>query len=194
MFLIDRVPDHIFESLRQSGVDTDKIMLASYCDMNKEHSFCDTYVIATTESIYVISGTVAILASDSGKKPEQEWHQSSFEDYSISEIEAIELDEMQSSARLADVLFISTPVTVTVSPSRVNFAPSALRQLTVAITSSHSVMPLITLVPFAMAAEIRSLCAMDFDEGARTVPLGVPLCIFTFIAFSFNETKVMITI
>lgn len=100
MFLIDRVPDHIFESLRQAGVDTDKILLASYCDMSREHAFCDTYVVATIDSIYVISGTVAMIAGDAAGKPEQEWRESSFEVYDIADIEALELDEMQSSARL----------------------------------------------------------------------------------------------
>lgn len=99
MFLIDRVPDHIFESLRQCGADTDNIMLAAYCDMNREHSFCDTYVIATTECIYVISGTVVITGTN-GKSPKQEWRESSFDVYDIADVEALELDEMQSSARL----------------------------------------------------------------------------------------------
>ena len=99
MFLIDRVPDHIFESLQKSDVDTSKIMLASYCDMNNEHSFCDTYVVVTTENIYVISGAVSILCAD-GKKPIQEWRENRFTTYDIGEIEALELDEMQSSARL----------------------------------------------------------------------------------------------
>ncbi len=99
MFLIDRVPDHIFESLRESGVDTDKITLAAYCDMDRDHSYCDTYVVATTESIYVISGTVVIVGVD-GKKPLKEWRESSFSVYGIAEIEELELDEMQSSARL----------------------------------------------------------------------------------------------
>ena len=99
MFLIDRVPDHIFESLHRSGVDTDKVMLASYCDMNREHDFCDTYVVATTESIYVISGIVAVTAVN-GKKAEQKWHESSFVSYDIADIDELQLDEMQSSARL----------------------------------------------------------------------------------------------
>ncbi len=99
MFLIDRVPDHIFESLRQSGVETDKIMIAAYSDMNREHSFCDTYVIATAENIYVISGTVVITGTN-GKSLKQEWRESSLDVYDIADVEALELDEMQSSARL----------------------------------------------------------------------------------------------
>jgi len=100
MFLIDRVPDHIFESLLQSGIDTDRILLASYCDMSKEHLFCDTYIVATAESIYVISGTVATVTNEGTNKPELEWRENSFESYDIVNIEALELDEMQSSARL----------------------------------------------------------------------------------------------
>ena len=99
MFLIDRVPDHILESLTKSGADTSNIMLASYCDMSQDHSFCDTYIMASTDSIYVISGTVALTGA-SDKRPAQEWRESRFDSYDISAIEKLELDEMQSSARL----------------------------------------------------------------------------------------------
>ena len=33
------------------------------------------------------------------------------------------------------------------------------------------------------------LCAIDLEAGALTLPLGVPLCILTFIIFSFEWRK-----
>ncbi len=99
MLLIDRIPAHIYESLKREGVDTDKIMLASYCDMDRNHNFCDTYVIATNESIYVISGTVSVNGVHK-QRPEQVWNEIDFKVYAIDEVEELKLEELQSSARL----------------------------------------------------------------------------------------------
>ena len=99
MLLTDKIPSYIYESLAREGVDTDKIMLGSYCDMDKNHVFCDTYVIATCESIYVISGKV-MLDGTHGRHVHMTWSESEFLTYDISDIEVLELDEMQSSARL----------------------------------------------------------------------------------------------
>ncbi len=100
MLLIDKIPNHIFESLRREGIDTGKIMLASYCDMNREHTFCDTYILADLESIYIISGTVLITGAQ-GREIEREWHENEFRKYATEDIEALELDELQSSARIS---------------------------------------------------------------------------------------------
>ncbi len=99
MLLTEKIPSYIYESLRAEGVDTNNIMLASYCDMNREHSFSDTYVIADKESIYIISGTVS-LCGVRGKHMEKEWKESEFRRYDISSIKSLRLEEMQSSARL----------------------------------------------------------------------------------------------
>ena len=60
MLITDKIPSCIYELMASRGVDTDKIMLATYCDMNAEHIFCDTYVIATEKQMAVISGTVGL--------------------------------------------------------------------------------------------------------------------------------------
>ncbi len=99
MLLTDRIPAHIYESLKCEGVDTSRIMLGSYCDMDKSHSFCDTYLIATAENIYVISGTV-VIDGVREKKPNSVWRETGFVTYDIDKIDALELDELQSSARL----------------------------------------------------------------------------------------------
>jgi len=99
MLLIDRIPAYIYESLKRESVDTEKIMLASYCDMDRDHNFCDTYVIATNESIYIISGTVSINGVHR-QRPLQVWNETEFKSYLIDEIEELKLEELQSSARL----------------------------------------------------------------------------------------------
>ncbi len=99
MLFTEKIPSYIYESLAREGVDTGKIMLGSYCDMNREHHFCDTYILSDSESIYVISGTVQISGSQ-GKRIAREWHESEFRRYAVCAIDALELDELQSSARL----------------------------------------------------------------------------------------------
>ena len=101
MLLTDKIPNHIYESLSREGVDTDKIMMATYCDMNREHVFCDTYVVATAQSIYVVSGTVSIDDADNNKKQiNRVWNEALFEEYKVESIKTLKLEEMQSSARL----------------------------------------------------------------------------------------------
>ncbi len=101
MLITDKIPQHIYGSLEREGVDISKIMLATYCDMDAGHIFCDTYVIATKESIYVISGSVVIDGGDPHKKhAERIWRENAFEQYDIADIKQLKLEEMQSSARL----------------------------------------------------------------------------------------------
>ena len=101
MLLTDRIPDHVYESLRKEEVDVDKIMMATYCDMDREHVFCDTYIVANAESVYVISGTVVIDGADHEKKQSgRVWNETLFETYSVADIKELKLEEMQSGARL----------------------------------------------------------------------------------------------
>lgn len=97
----DKIPQFIFESLAERGVDVSKIMLASYCDRDSEFLFCDTYVLATTESIYVVSGSTAIdRVGDDTQSTEQLWREASFNEYSVADIKQLKLEEMQSNAML----------------------------------------------------------------------------------------------
>jgi hypothetical protein len=76
-------------------------MMATYCDMNREHVFCDTYIVATEENVYVISGTVLINGADQDRKQiNRAWNENLFEQYPVKEIKALKLEELQSSARL----------------------------------------------------------------------------------------------
>ncbi len=103
MLATDKIPPHIYKSIISEGVDIADVFLATYCDMNAEHALCDTYVVATHESIYIISGTTKL--KQSGKKHsrppiEAVWEEKSFDRYDISDIDKLLVEEMISTARL----------------------------------------------------------------------------------------------
>ncbi len=100
MLLIDKIPSYIYRSLEDEGVDCSKLMLAAYCDMNRDHVFCDTYILATAEKIYVASGSEALESGDGKKKVEKIWRETSFCEYDISEIDKLKFEEFLSGARL----------------------------------------------------------------------------------------------
>ena len=95
MFVSDKIPEYIYASLREEGVALEKIMLATYCDMDDGHVFCDTYVVATTEKLYVLSGTVVL-----GEGLDKAWRETAFSSYDIADIERLNCEELISSARL----------------------------------------------------------------------------------------------
>ncbi len=99
MLLTEKIPAYIYDSLKREGIDISGIMLATYCDMNSEHVFCDTYVISTKERIYVISGSVS-LDGRQGKTVSRTWHETEFRAIEIKNISSLKLEELQSSARL----------------------------------------------------------------------------------------------
>ena len=68
MFEIDKIPEHIRKSARDKGVDVDRIYLTAYCDMNRDHTYCDTYLIATADTLYVLSGCVGLTPKGNQSK------------------------------------------------------------------------------------------------------------------------------
>ena len=51
MVSFDRIPSYVFDILTEKGADVDNIYIATYCDMDSEHNFCDTYIVATNEYV-----------------------------------------------------------------------------------------------------------------------------------------------
>ena len=100
MLITDKIPSYIYELLNSEGVDTNKIMLASYCDMNNDHISCDAYVISTEDKLIVISGYAMLEGGKGAGKLEKVWHEESYREYDVSDIEKLKLDELSSSARL----------------------------------------------------------------------------------------------
>lgn len=101
MLLTEKIPDYIYESLSKEGVEKEEILLAAFCDMNSDHVFCDTYIFATIDALYLLSGSVVLEYSDAKRgHPQKTWNETAFIKYDISETESLRLEEMLSTARL----------------------------------------------------------------------------------------------
>ena len=113
MLITDKIPEYVFESLESEGVDRNSLMLASYCDMDNEHIFCDTYVFVTLERLYVVSGSVSLEGVDKRGRLEGVWNEKAFREYEVSSIESLKCEELLSGARLTakttegDFIFIT---------------------------------------------------------------------------------------
>ncbi len=99
MLLTDKIPSYIYELLIREGIDSDKILLGSYADMDREHTLCDSYVIATFDKLYLISGTLS-LEPDAHHRLKQVWKENFFESYDIECIDKLQVEELISGARL----------------------------------------------------------------------------------------------
>ena len=102
MFEIEKLPGHILSSAAEKGVRTDDIYLTSYCDMNRDHTYCDTYLIATSDTLYVLSGHVSLVSKENRAKGglEQVWNESEFCEYPLAELDGLKVEELLSGARL----------------------------------------------------------------------------------------------
>ena len=102
MLITDKIPEYIFHSLGSEGVEREDIMMATYCDMNSDHVFCDTYIFATCKKLYVLSGSVCAILNESSQrgKSENVWREESFSEYDIDEIERVKIEDLISGARL----------------------------------------------------------------------------------------------
>lgn len=95
----------------QKGIKKEDIMLLTYCDMDNEHIFSDSYIGATLDTLFVASGSIE-LSSDNGKL-ENIVREKYFLRYPISEIETVYVEELLSSSRLVaknkdgEILFLS---------------------------------------------------------------------------------------
>ncbi len=102
MFEIDKIPGHIRKSIEDKGVDFDRIYLTAYCDMNREHTYCDTYLIATADTLYVLSGSVGLASKENRGKGglDRVWNEDDYWEYPLSELKDFKLEELLSGARL----------------------------------------------------------------------------------------------
>lgn len=100
MLVTDKIPLCIYDIMKNRGVDPSNVMLATYCDMNSSHELCDTYILATAEHLYVISGKMTEHDNPKKKDSEGIWNECSTEEYAVSDIKSLKLEELHSSARL----------------------------------------------------------------------------------------------
>lgn len=100
LLITDRIPKYVYDSLEREGIDVGQLVLATYCDMNDEHSYCDTYVLATKEKLFLLMGTVCLEHGNQRGHIEKIWKESAFKTYDVAEIEKLKLEELLSTARL----------------------------------------------------------------------------------------------
>lgn len=99
MFSVDKIPKYILSCLESEGVSADSLVLGAYCDMNDDFVFCDTYLFATLDKLYVLSGSVQLEGEGRGHI-EQSFVETAFSSYELSSIEKLKVEEMLSGARL----------------------------------------------------------------------------------------------
>ncbi len=93
-----KTEQYIYDIAEQNGIKREEIILITYCDMNSEHVFCDTYVGVSLDSLFVISGTELL---ERGKKGlETVLNQQRFDVYKTERIESVFVEELLSSSRL----------------------------------------------------------------------------------------------
>ncbi len=114
MYSLDKIPQYIFDILSEKGIEKDGIYIATYCDMDSEHNFCDTYIVSTTEYLYVLSGFELLSQKENARKGlDSFWNMTDFREYKLSEIEFVRVEELISSSRLTakktdgDSIFLS---------------------------------------------------------------------------------------
>ena len=101
MYSFEKIPQYVFDLLYEKGADVNNIIIATYCDMDAEHTFCDTYLAATSEYLYVLSGFESLVQKENTPKGlDKHWVENEYREFKLSEIEDIRLEELISSSRL----------------------------------------------------------------------------------------------
>ncbi len=104
MLEIDKIPQFVYDYLLSQGVNYSDIILAAYCDMDSEYVLCDTYLVATLTSVFVLSGTFELSNSQQKRgRIEKIWRDRAYEKYDISTIKELKLEELISGGRLTFV-------------------------------------------------------------------------------------------
>ncbi len=101
MLCFDKIPQYIYDAFAEKGVQKKDIYLLTYCDMDAEHTFCDTYVAATADRLYVLSGRTVLEKTQNKKhRVAAFWEEKHCLEYEIAHIEEITVEELLSSSRL----------------------------------------------------------------------------------------------
>jgi len=112
LFCFGNIPQYVFDLLYAKSVKSEDIYLLTYCDMNNEHIFCDSYIAVTKSSLLIISGTEVLSPKHNRKGLDSFWQENSYAEYALEDIETVLVEELLSSARLTaklrngDSLFI----------------------------------------------------------------------------------------
>ena len=99
MFEIDRIPAQIYAVLADKGVRTEDILLAAYCDRDRNHTPCDTYLFATAEELLVLSGLFSRETDTRRRCSAKIWNETEYTVYSLKSLTGFKIEELISSAR-----------------------------------------------------------------------------------------------
>ncbi len=103
MFIFGKVPAYALKLFEKKGINPEDIYILTYCDMDTEHNFCDTYISATKTQIFILSGREALSQKGVKKGLEAEFCETEFRSYNIEDLDKIKVEELISSARLVAV-------------------------------------------------------------------------------------------
>ena len=83
LFEIDKIPDEIYAVLTEKGIPKEEILLAAYCDRDRSHTPCDTYLAATQKELAVLTGTFSRETDLRKKRTSRIWNESEYTVYSL---------------------------------------------------------------------------------------------------------------
>lgn len=114
MFEIDLFPEEIYCLLSEKGIRKEEIMLAAYCDRDREHHPCDCYLVATSGELAVLSGTFSRTTNVRAGSSAKAWHETEYRVYSLDSLHDFKIEELVSSARFTALDETDTPVLLSV--------------------------------------------------------------------------------
>lgn len=85
--------------LADKGVRTEDILLAAYCDRDRDHTPCDTYLFATAEELLVLSGLFSRETDTRRRRFAKIWNETEYTVYSLKSLKGFKIEELISSAR-----------------------------------------------------------------------------------------------
>lgn len=100
MVTFGKIPLYVLKILEEKGVKADEIFISTYCDMDCNHNFCDTFVAATKEQLFVLSGREKLTPKAKGKGLESSFSVVCFNEFKVADLESVFVEELISSARL----------------------------------------------------------------------------------------------
>ncbi|MBQ8393388.1 MAG: ATP-binding cassette domain-containing protein [Clostridia bacterium] len=102
MLEIDKIPTCVLDYAYGKGVDVENIFLSLRCDMNSEHTYCDTYLMATSDTLYIIWGSEGLVSRQNPVKGGLDviWNEGGYSEYKLSSLKDFKVEELLSGARL----------------------------------------------------------------------------------------------
>ncbi len=92
------IPSYVYHLAKMHGIKSEDIILLTYCDMDAEHNFCDTYIGASADTLFVLSGAEELHSQKNSL--EMVMNERQFCVYKTKDIESVWIEELLSSSRL----------------------------------------------------------------------------------------------